>query len=216
MESLYVSSNRLIDEIQEHLFPRLESTELNRDQTNAAIIESEIEDKLRRIDKNCDQLEIMVNKEAVHLRPESKMRLNQLRYDSKHLLSALRNLHQRRIQREREEREREELLTKRSTTNSETNINIDYFVDENSRLKGFNSNVDELITSGTNILSNLRDQRGLLKGAQKRIIEIGNTLGLSNTVMRLIEKRSLTDKYILFGGMFVFTLLMFLMWKYLT
>lgn len=44
-----------------------------------------------------------------------------------------------------------------------------------------------------------------MKGARKRIIDIANTLGLSNTTISLIEKRARQDKLILFGGMF-FTL----------
>ena len=217
MESLYSSSNILINEIQEVLFPRLESSIALNDQKNGVIIESEIETKLKHLDTNCDKLEIIVNKSGPHERPQLKLRLDQFRYDSRHLLSSLRNLHHKRIQREREEREREELLTRRFTTNSETNIAIgDYYVDENSKLKSFHSNIDDMISSGTNILSSLRDQRGLLKGAHKRLVDIGNSLGLSNTVMRLIEKRGQTDKYILFGGMFIFCVLMFLIVKYLT
>jgi len=217
MESLNSSSNILINEIQEVLFPRLESSISLNDQKNGVIIESEIEAKLKHLDTNCDKLEIIVNKSGPNERPQLKLRLDQFRYDSRHLLSSLRNLHHKRIQREREEREREELLTRRFTTNTETNIAIgDYYVDENSKLKNFHSNIDDMIASGSNILHSLRDQKGILKGAQKRLMDIGNTLGLSNTVMRLIEKRGHTDKYILFGGMTLFCVLMFLIWKYLT
>lgn len=59
--------------------------------------------------------------------------------------------------------------------------------------------------SGSNVLSNLRYQGDVMKGARKRIIDIANTLGLSNTTISLIEKRARQDKLILFGGMF-FTL----------
>ncbi|XP_054160449.1 Golgi SNAP receptor complex member 2-like [Oppia nitens] len=217
LDSLFNSSNILINDIQEVLFPRLESTIQIGDQNNALTVESDIESKLKQIETNCDKMDIYVNKCGPNDRPQQKMRLDQLRYDSRHLLSSLRNLHHRRVQREREEREREELLTRRFTTNTETNIAMDnYFQDENSRLNSFHSNLDDMISSGSSILSGLRDQRGVLKGAQKRLIDIGNTLGLSNTVMRLIEKRGKGDKYILFGGMIVFTILMLLIWKYLT
>ena len=216
MDSLYIQSNGVINEIQS-LFPRLELLISTNDQKNAVSVESEIEDKLKQLDANCDKLEIMVNKSSPHDRPQLKLRLDQFRYDSRHLLSSLRNLHHKRIQKEREEREREELLTRRFTTNSETNIAIgDYFVDEKAKLTSFHSNLDDMLSSGSNILSSLRDQRGILKGAKTRLIDIGNSLGLSNTVMRLIEKRGATDRYILFGGMIVFCILMYLIWKYLT
>ena len=169
MESIYSSSNILINEIQEVLFPRLENTVSVNDQANAVIIESEIETKLKQLDTNCDKLEIFVNKSGPNERPQLKLRLDQFRYDSRHLLSSLRNLHHKRVQREREEREREELLTRRFTTNSETNIAIgDYYVDERSKLNSFHAGIDDMLASGANVLSSLRDQRGILKGAQKK------------------------------------------------
>lgn len=61
--------------------------------------------------------------------------------------------------------------------------------------------VDEMINTGQNVLGNLRSQRDTLKGAHKRILDIGNTLGLSNHTMRLIERRIQEDKMVLFGGM---------------
>jgi Golgi SNAP receptor complex protein 2 len=60
-----------------------------------------------------------------------------------------------------------------------------------------------MLTSGSNILENMRSQRSTLKSTHRRMMDIANTLGLSNTTMRLIEKRALEDKYILLGGMFV-------------
>ena len=76
--------------------------------------------------------------------------------------------------------------------------------------------VDDLIGSGSAILGNLREQRGTLKGAQKRMLDVMNYLGLSNTVMRLIEKRTHQDKFILYGGMVVCCIIMYLVWRYLT
>lgn len=61
--------------------------------------------------------------------------------------------------------------------------------------------VDDMLMTGHGVLDGLRTQRETLKGAHKRILDIGNTLGLSNHTMKLIEKRISEDKYVLFGGM---------------
>uniref|UniRef100_A0A8C3KT16 Golgi SNAP receptor complex member 2 n=1 Tax=Chrysolophus pictus TaxID=9089 RepID=A0A8C3KT16_CHRPC len=53
-------------------------------------------------------------------------------------------------------------------------------------------------------------------GTQKKILDVANTLGLSNTVMRLIEKRAFQDKYLMIGGMIVTCVIMFLIVQYLT
>ncbi|XP_017502973.1 Golgi SNAP receptor complex member 2 isoform X5 [Manis pentadactyla] len=53
-------------------------------------------------------------------------------------------------------------------------------------------------------------------GTQKKILDIANMLGLSNTVMRLIEKRAFQDKYFMIGGMLLTCVVMFLAVQYLT
>ena len=43
----------------------------------------------------------------------------------------------------------------------------------------------------------------MIKGFQRRIMDITNTLNLSSTVLRLIERRSEGDKWVLIGGIIV-------------
>jgi Golgi SNAP receptor complex protein 2 len=73
-------------------------------------------------------------------------------------------------------------------------------------LQNANRGIDDMLQSGVGILENLRDQRVTVKGAHRRLYDIANTLGLSNTTMRLIERRAYQDKFILIGGM-LFTLI---------
>jgi Snare region anchored in the vesicle membrane C-terminus. len=75
-----------------------------------------------------------------------------------------------------------------------------------SPFQNANHGVDDLLQSGAGILENLRDQRMTVKSAHRRLYDIANTLGLSNTTMRFIERRAYQDQFILFGGM-VFTLI---------
>ena len=76
--------------------------------------------------------------------------------------------------------------------------------------------MDNLLDMGTSVLTNLRDQRGVLKGARRRMLDLANTLGMSNTVMRLTERRASQDKFILFGGMLATLVIMYVTWRYLT
>lgn len=70
--------------------------------------------------------------------------------------------------------------------------------------------------SGSNILETLKYNRETLKGAHRRIIDLANTLGLSNATISLIERRVSQDKYVLFGGMFVTLAVITLVIMYLT
>ncbi|XP_040981310.1 Golgi SNAP receptor complex member 2 isoform X2 [Aquila chrysaetos chrysaetos] len=53
-------------------------------------------------------------------------------------------------------------------------------------------------------------------GTHKKILDVANMLGLSNTVMRLIEKRAFQDKYFMIGGMILTCVIMFVVVQYLT
>ena len=55
-----------------------------------------------------------------------------------------------------------------------------------------------------------------MQTAHRRVLDMGATLGLSNTVMRLIEGRSRQDRLILLAGMAATLLIMVLTVHYLT
>ncbi|XP_072181063.1 Golgi SNAP receptor complex member 2-like [Diadema setosum] len=210
MEKLYHETNKLVLDVQNGL-SRVEQAK----REDAHLVENEIRARLDKVTSNCDTLDIMVNKEPPARRQNAKLKVDQLKYDCQHLNAALRNIQHRRQMREQEERDREELLTRRFTANDDnTSIMIDHELQHNTSLHNSHREIDNLISSGAATIGNLRDQRGILKGAQRKMLDVTNMLGLSNTVMRLIEKRTFQDKIILFGGMIVTLVIMYLIYKY--
>nr|CAD7458205.1 unnamed protein product [Timema tahoe] len=198
-------------------FERLESSRGN----NCELIEREIQTRIDTITRNCDRLDMLVHKEPPSRRTTSKMRVDQLKYDNIHLQAALRNLLNKAYTHIREAEERELLLNSQFTTNNshlegDTSILMDHSLQHNSALQNANHGMDDMLKSGAGILENLRDQRSTLKGAHRRLYDIANTLGLSNTTMRLIERRAYQDKFILLGGMLVTTFVITLIIVYLT
>ncbi|CAG2189771.1 Golgi SNAP receptor complex member 2-like [Mytilus galloprovincialis] len=213
MENLYHQTNRQIQEVQ----ASLGSLERARGE-DANALEHHTNGKIDVIIKNCERLDVLVNKEQPTRRANAKLRVDQLKYDCQHLQAALRQIQHRRYQRDDEERQREALLTRSFTTNDQgdTSIAMDAGLQHHTKLRDSHRGMDNLLDHGQSVLENLREQRMTLKGAHKRILDIANKLGLTNTVMRLIEKRTYQDKFILFGGMIVSLVLMFLLWKYFT
>ncbi|KAK3924695.1 Golgi SNAP receptor complex member 2 [Frankliniella fusca] len=214
MEALYHQTNILIQETQA-CFERLNKAGTS----NADALENEIQERISTVTKNCERLDQYVYKEPVARRQSAKTRVDQLKYDNHHLQAALRMYQHRQAQYRREETEREELLSRRFTHNSadaETVIFIDHSIQHHSALNNANRGVDDMLRSGAGILESLRDQRDTLKNARRRIIDIANTLGLSNTTMRLIEKRAREDKFVLLGGIFVTLVVILLVIIYLT
>ncbi|KAG8505030.1 Golgi SNAP receptor complex member 2 [Galemys pyrenaicus] len=201
-----------VHEIQCHM-GRLETA----DKQSLHLVENEIQASIDQIFSHLERLEILSSKEPPNKRQNAKLRVDQLKYDVQHLQTALRNFQHRRYTREQQERQREELLSRTFTTNdSDTTIPMDESLQFNSSLQKIHHGMDDLIGGGHSILEGLRAQRLTLKGTQKKILDIANMLGLSNTVMRLIEKRAFQDKYFMIGGMLLTCVIMFLVVQYLT
>ncbi|KAM4622770.1 Golgi SNAP receptor complex member 2 isoform 1-T1 [Discoglossus pictus] len=212
MEALYHQSNKQIQELQSHM-GRLETC----DRQAVHLVENEMQARIDQIFSNLERLEILSSKEPPNKRQNAKLRVDQLKYDVQHLQTALRNFQHRRYTREQQDREREELLARSYTTNdSETSIPMDETLQFNSSVRNAHQEMDNLLGSGSSILTGLRDQRKTLKGTQKKILDVANMLGLSNTVMRLIEKRAFQDKVLMIGGMLLTCVVMVLVIKYLT
>ncbi|KAI0779964.1 golgi SNAP receptor complex member bos1 [Fomes fomentarius] len=86
---------------------------------------------------------------------------------------------------------------------------------EHSFIQTTDTRLDEFIAQGRAVLDDLVDQRNVLKGTQRRLLDAANTLGLSRDVISWIEKRSTQDMYIFFGGAIFTFICFFLIWKYL-
>lgn len=86
---------------------------------------------------------------------------------------------------------------------------------EQSFFASTNSALDEYIARGQAVLGDLGNQKETLKGAQKRLYDVGSTLGLSGNTIRMIERRAKQDKWIFWGGVVVFFLFCWLVLHYL-
>jgi len=88
-------------------------------------------------------------------------------------------------------------------------------LDEHSFIQNTEAKLDEYLAQGQEVLSNLIDQRNMLKGTQRRLLDAANTLGLSRDVIGWIERRSKQDTWIFVAGA-IFTFFCFwLIWHYL-
>ena len=211
MDTLYHQTNILVQQTQE-CFQLLESRPANFQE-----IESNIQEKISLINSNCEKLDTLVFKTPPAQRQRAKMNCDQLKYDSRHLQAALMSLQQKRIRKQAAVTEREQLLGQRFTENPElTAINIDYALQQQNSLYNAHQGVDEMLQTGSGTLESLRMQRSTLKGAHRRIVDMANTLGLSNSTMRLIERRVFEDKFILIGGMVITVIVIIIVIVYFT
>ncbi len=62
------------------------------------------------------------------------------------------------------------------------------------------TSLDQYIQMGTATLSDLQQQKSLLKGTHRRILDVANVLGLSQSVIRWIDLRNRQDQYVFYLG----------------
>ena len=67
-----------------------------------------------------------------------------------------------------------------------------------------NATLDEYLERGRNVLGDLGHQRDMMKGTQRRLYSVANTLGVSGDTIRMVERRAKQDKWIFWGGVVVF------------
>lgn len=77
------------------------------------------------------------------------------------------------------------------------------------------THLDEFLERGRNVLADLGHQREMLKGTQRRLYNVGNTLGISGDMIRKIERRAREDKLVFWGGVVVFILFCWLVLHFL-
>lgn len=69
-----------------------------------------------------------------------------------------------------------------------------------------NAQLDEFLDRGRAVLGDLGEQREMLKGTQRRLYSVANTLGISGDTIRMVERRARQDKWVFWGGVLVFFL----------
>ncbi len=77
------------------------------------------------------------------------------------------------------------------------------------------SALDEYLARGQAVLGDLGQQKEILKGTQKRLYTVANTLWISGDTIRMVERRAKQDKWIFWGGALVFFTFCFLVLYYL-
>lgn len=75
---------------------------------------------------------------------------------------------------------------------------------ENSFINQTSQQLDEFLDRGRAVLGDLGHQREMLKGTQRRLYSVANTLGISGDTIRMVERRAKQDKWIFWAGVIIF------------
>uniref|UniRef100_A0A7E4ZRZ3 Golgi SNAP receptor complex member 2 n=1 Tax=Panagrellus redivivus TaxID=6233 RepID=A0A7E4ZRZ3_PANRE len=193
MEPVYQSTKNLIHDV-EFALGRLEKA---RNESEAQPLFRSTHQQLALIKQKYDELEFLASKESVNNRRAARFKVDQVKQDYSGLNAAINNIHAKLTNKWRVAAEREELLTQRIRPTETTLTFDDTELLVNDSMKNSHRAIDDLISQGQAVLGNIREQGMNLKGVRRKVLDVGQTLGLSGTTLRMIEKR-LDEDWLIF------------------
>ena len=96
------------------------------------------------------------------------------------------------------------LFTGRQPDHSNEHTRESHAFREQSFFAQTNTQLDEFLDRGRAVLGDLGQQREMLKGTQKRLYSVANTLGISGDTIRMVERRARQDRWIFWAGVIIF------------
>ncbi|XP_074271046.1 membrin-11-like [Silene latifolia] len=143
-----------------------------------------------------------------------KRKVEQIAEEADSLKESLEKYFTRNQRRMQEAKERSELLGR---ANGESSHVMRIFDDETQALQAARNSsrmLEEAYSTGVAILSKFSEQRESMKSAHRKLLDVLNTMGLSNSVLRLIERRNRVDTWIKYTGMVLTFIVLIMMWKW--
>ena len=160
--------------------------------------------------KQYELLEMLAEKE-VHRREEWRQKILDVKEAHSWLVQQLQRWRQHHDREALEEAERRELFGQYqlpSSVMSALSEEGDSYMRSSSRMAG-------LLESAGSSLTELTSQREMLKGTQRKVLDMLTTLGVSSSTIRIIERRNVVDKMIVYGGMLITALLLYLVHRWI-
>ena len=186
----------------------LQLVELERGNPN--LHPSDIYLGLNEMNSRLEQLETLAAKESKGRREDCRRRVQHLRNSHQHIKSSLDNFVKRRNP-QGNDALRQELF---GNADLEGGRNVELEIAENSSLTRSEDMVNQYIAIGQQTLEELMSQKDRLKNVQRKVFDILNYLGISNSIMRAVDRRDIVDKWIVIAGMIAILLLIFFIWYY--
>jgi golgi SNAP receptor complex member 2 len=192
---------------------RLHELELQFNEVEKGSSYSHINDVLLGLNEMCmrfDQLDKLVLSEPKDRREDCKRRITHLRNSHQHIKVSLDSW----IKRNSSynfDAQKKDLF---GGADLEGGTMRDAVIAENKSLDNSTRMMNDYIASGRETLGNLLSQRERLKSVQRKVFDILNYLGLSNTIIKNVERRDFVDKWLVFVGMLFIILLIGVIYFY--
>lgn len=145
-------------------------------------------------------------REAAAKRDIWKRKVEQVAEEADSLRVALERYSHRQHHRTAEEQQRQELLQRRA--DGRPTVDLGAEVAARRRMEHSKRAAEEAYQTGVGILGAMAGQRDRLKSAHRKVLDVLNSVGLSDSVLRVAERRIAIDKLIAYGGMLLVTIML--------
>ncbi|XP_009375872.2 membrin-11 [Pyrus x bretschneideri] len=143
-----------------------------------------------------------------------KRKVEQIAEEAQSLKDSLDRYDARNQKRATEARERAELLGRANGDGAHVMRIFDEEAQARDSVRNSARMLEETNATGEAILRKYAEQREFLKRAQRKALDVLNTVGLSNSVLKLIERRNRVDQWIKYAGMILTVVILFLIWRW--
>ncbi|KAI5345403.1 PREDICTED: Golgi SNAP receptor complex [Prunus dulcis] len=144
-----------------------------------------------------------------------KRKVEQIAEEAQSLKESLDKYNLRNQKRAQEARERAELLGRANGEGAHVLRIFDDEAQARASVRSSSRMLEEASATGESILRKYAEQRDWLKSAQRKGLDVLNTVGLSNSVLKLIERRNRVDQSIKYAGMILtLVIVVYLIWRW--
>ncbi|PIA54087.1 hypothetical protein AQUCO_00900574v1 [Aquilegia coerulea] len=214
LSEIYQNSKRLLIKTRDAV-ERLERLEFSSPGMDSPELSYSIKRDISQIQSFCVDMDRLWR--SIGSKPQRdlwKRKVEQVAEEVDSLKESL-DKHTQRIQnRMKEAKERAELLER---SNGESHTVLRIYDDERVAMQSArNSSImlEDAYSTGVAILSKYAEQRDLLKRVQRKTLDVLNTTTLSNSVLKLIERRHRVDKWIAYTGMTITVIVVYAFWRW--
>ena len=179
---------------------------------SSGISPSDIYAGLKEMDFRILELEKLADKESKTRREDYRRRIQQLKNTHQHIKSSIDLIVRRRYPNGYLE-QRQQLfagadIEGQSVGYSQAAMDITNSLDRSSGM------VNSYIEIGQHTLTELISQKERMKNVHRKVLDMMNYLGLSNSIMKAVENRDTFDRLIVYGGMIFIVLLLLFIWLF--
>ncbi|KAM7526211.1 hypothetical protein LguiA_016113 [Lonicera macranthoides] len=214
LSEVYQGSKRLLLKCRDGL-ERLERLEFSSSSLDSPELSFSVQRDISQIQSLCSDMDrLWRSVPAKSQRDLWKRKVEQVAEEADSLKESLDRYFQRHQRRMQEVQERAELLGRANGDSSHVLRIFDEEAQAMQSARNSSRMLEEATATGVAILSKYSEQRDRLKRAQRKALDVLNTLGLSNSVLRLIERRNRIDKWIKYAGMVFTIVILFVFWRW--